>query len=243
MLRSSNPVLGRALERPQGVSSRRATLLGTSNKAAMLLAMVAATAGITWHRFMLDPAAAGSLTMLGAIGGLIAAFVLIAKPQWSAVLAPAYALLEGLVVGSVSALYEQRYGGIVFQAVGLTFATMGVMLLSYSTGLLRATPALVRGVTLATAGVAIYYLVAMVLGFFHIAAPLIASHSLFGIGFSLIVTGIAAFNLIIDFAQIEMAVRDGQPEYMEWYGAFGLVVTLVWMYLEMLRLLSKLRDN
>ncbi len=243
MLRSSNPVLGRSLEREQRVGERRATLLGTSNKAAMLLAMVAATAGITWQKFMFDPAAAGGLAMLGGIGGLVAAFVLIARPQWAAILAPAYALLEGLVVGAVSASYEQRYGGIVFQAVGLTFATMGVMLLSYSTGLLRATPALVRGITLATAGVAIYYLVAMVMGFFHTQLPLIASHSPAGIAFSFIVTGIAAFNLIIDFAQIEMAVHDGQPEYMEWYGAFGLVVTLVWMYLEMLRLLSKLRQN
>ncbi|NNM51201.1 MAG: Bax inhibitor-1/YccA family protein [Pseudomonadales bacterium] len=242
MLRSSNPVLGRRLETTGDVSSRKATLLGTSNKAAMLLAMVVATAGISWHQFYQDPTSAMGLTLLGGIGGLVAVLVLINKPQWAGILAPVYALLEGLVVGSVSAMYEQKYGGLVFNAVGLTFATMAVMLLAYSTGLLRATPGLVRGVVVATAGVAVYYIIAMVLGMFHIEAPLIGSNSLAGIGFSFFVTGLAAFNLIIDFAQIEASVNEGQPEYMEWYGAFGLVVTLIWMYLEMLRLLSKLRN-
>ena len=242
MLRSSNPVLGRMENTRQQVTERRATLLGTSNKAAMLLVMLVATAGVSWQRFSWDPSGAMQLATLGAIGGVVAMLVMMFRPQWSMVLAPAYSLSEGLVIGSISALYEQRYGGIVFNAVGLTFATAAFMLIAYSTGLLRATPMLVRGVVTATVGVGLYYLVAMLMGAFGVQAPLIASHSLAGIGFSFFVTGLAAFNLIIDFAEIEMTVQEGQPEYMEWYSASALMVTLVWMYLEMLRLLSKLRD-
>ncbi len=242
MLRSSNPVLGKVQNTYEQITTRKATILGTSNKAAMLLAMLTATAGITWQRFQTDPATAMQLTMLGFFLGFVAIIVMMFRPQWSGVLAPAYALSEGLVVGAVSAAYEQQYGGIVINAVGLSLVTMAVMLLAYMTGLLRATPAFVRGVVVATVGVAVFYLVAMVLGMFNIQVPLIASHSLAGIGFSFFVTGLAAFNLIIDFAQIEMAVKEGQPEYMEWYGASALLVTLIWMYMEMLRLLGKLRD-
>lgn len=241
-MESGNPLFGRRMQEAVTSSSGTMTIRGTSNKAAMLLAMVVITAGISWQRFMVNPDEAKIWMISGALAGFVTALVLINRSQWAPVLAPAYALMEGLMIGALSAFYEQRYGGIVFEAVGLTFATMGVMLVAYSTGVLRATPAFVRGVMVATTGLALYYVAALILSLFHVQAPMILDHSPLGIAFSVFVVGLAALNLILDFAEIENAVDNGYPKYMEWYGAFGLVVTLIWMYLEFLRLLSKLRD-
>ena len=181
--------------------------------------------------------------MLGLFGGLICAFVTIFKKQWSAVTAPVYALLEGLVLGGLSATLELRYPGIAIQAVSLTFGTLFVLLFLYRTGVIKVTQKFRLGVFAATGGIMFFYLIEMVLGFFGIQFASINGSGLIGIGFSLIVVGIAALNLVLDFDFIEQGVQYGAPKYMEWYGAFGIMVTLVWLYLEILRLLSKMRSR
>jgi uncharacterized YccA/Bax inhibitor family protein len=170
------------------------------------------------------------------------ALVTIFKKTWSSITAPIYALLEGLALGGISAFFELRYPGIAFQAVGLTFGTLFVMLLAYKTGVIRATQGFKIGVIAATGGIAVFYLISMVLrAFFHFDVPVLYSSSPWGIAFSLFVVVIAALNLVLDFDMIETGVNGGAPKYMEWYGAFGLMVTLIWLYLEILRLLSKAR--
>jgi uncharacterized YccA/Bax inhibitor family protein len=167
--------------------------------------------------------------------------VTIFKKEWSPVTAPVYALLEGLVLGSLSALMELRYPGIAFQAVGLTFGTLFMLLLAYRSGLIPVTQKLRMGVIAATGGIAVFYLLEWLLGFFGIYFTSINGSGFIGIGFSLFVVAIAALNLVLDFDFIERGVQAGAPKYMEWYGAFGIIVTLVWLYLEILILLSKLR--
>ena len=157
--------------------------------------------------------------------------------------APAYALLEGVVLGTFSALLEMRYPGIAIQAVTLTFGVLFALLLAYRSGLVRATENFKLGVFAATGGIAIFYLIEFVLGFFHVQFTTINSSSPIGIGFSFVVVIVAALNLVLDFDFIENGARAGAPKYMEWYGAFGLLVTLVWLYFEILRLLSKMRSR
>ncbi len=176
-----------------------------------------------------------------ARGGMVTAFVTIFKKNWAPLTAPLYALLEGLVLGGISAVFEKTYPGIAVQAVGLTFGTLFVLLLAYKSGIIRATQRFKTGVIAATGGIAVFYLVAMLLGFFHVSVGVLYSSSPWGIAFSLFVVIIAALNLVIDFDMIESGVGMGAPRYMEWYGAFGLMVTLIWLYLEILRLLSKAR--
>jgi len=150
-------------------------------------------------------------------------------------------LLEGLVLGGISAIFEKSYPGVAFQAIGLTFGVLFAMLLAYKTGLIRATQGFKMGVIAATGGIAVFYLAEMVLGFFHITVPAVNGSGIIGIGFSLLVVIVASLNLVLDFDMIESGARMGAPKYMEWYGAFGLMVTLIWLYLEMLRLLAKLQ--
>ncbi len=140
-------------------------------------------------------------------------------------------------------MFEVRYPGIAMQAVALTFGTGFCLLMAYRSGLIRATQKFTLGVVAATGGIALFYVISMVLGLFHVNVPIVNSSSPLGIAFSLFVVGIAALNLILDFSFIEQGAAQGAPRYMEWYGAFGLMVTLVWLYLEMLRLLSKLRSR
>ena len=177
----------------------------------------------------------------GLIGGMVTAFVTIFKKNWAPLTAPLYALLEGPVLGGFSAMFEKAYPGIAVQAVGLTFGTLFVLLLAYKSGIIRATQRFKTGVIAATGGIAVFYLVAMLLGFFHVSVGVLYSSSSWGIAFSLFVVIIAALNLVIDFDMIESGVGMGAPRYMEWYGAFGLMVTLIWLYLEILRLLAKAR--
>jgi len=155
----------------------------------------------------------------------------------------AYALLEGLFLGGASALFEMRFPGIAMQAVALTFGTAFCMLIAYRSGLIRATQKFTMGVVAATGGIALFYVIAMVLGFFHVSVPILYGNSPLSIGISLFIVGIAALNLILDFAFIEQGAAQGAPRYMEWYGAFALMVTLVWLYIEILRLLSKVRSR
>jgi uncharacterized YccA/Bax inhibitor family protein len=183
------------------------------------------------------------LVAIGGIGGFIAALVTIFKKEWSPITAPIYALLEGLALGGISAVFELRYPGIAMQAVGLTFGTLFVLLLAYHSGLIPVTEKFKLGVVAATGGIAVFYLVEFVLGFFGVHFAAINGSGLLGIGFSVVVVIVAALNLVLDFDFIESGVNAGAPKYMEWYGAFGLIVTLVWLYLEILRLLAKLNSR
>jgi uncharacterized YccA/Bax inhibitor family protein len=241
-MRSGNPVLKSDTFdiAPEGA---RMTLGGTVNKTAILLALVLITAIYTWGRFFStgNPAAIMPLVYTGAIGGLVMCLVTVFKKEWAGVTAPIYALLQGLLVGGLSAFYESRFPGIVIQAVGLTFGTLACLLMAYKSGLIKATENFKLGVVAATGGIALLYLVSFAMSFFGKPIGFIHEGGLFGILFSGFVVVIAALNLVLDFDFIEAGAENGAPKYMEWYGAFGLTVTLIWLYLEILRLLSKLR--
>ena len=227
-------------------ASARMTLSGTINKTGILLLCAVATAAWTWNSFMQtrDLSFAGPAIMIGAFGGLIFAFVTAFKKDWSPVTAPIYALLEGLVLGGISAVFELRYPGIAMEAVGLTFATLFVLLFLYKTGVIKVTQKFRLGVVAATGGIFLFYMAQMLLGFFHISFfSSVYGSSIVGIGFSLFVVAIAALNLVLDFDFVEQGVAYGAPRYMEWYAAFGIMVTLVWLYLEILRLLAKMRSR
>jgi len=204
-----------------------------------------ASAAWTWNRFFAteDPASVAPMITIGAIGGFVLALVTIFKKQWAPITAPLYALAQGALLGGISAMFEMRYKGIAIQAVMLTFGTLVAMLLAYRTGLIRVNDKFRLGVVAATGGIALFYLVQLVLGFFGITFHTINSGSPIGIGFSLLVVGIAALNLVLDFDLIEQGARYNAPKYMEWYSAFALMITLVWLYLEILRLLSKMRSR
>ena len=224
------------------------SLNGTVNKTALLLVVTLAGAMFSWSQFSAamaagNPAAVMPYVWGGAIGGFVVALATIFRKEWSPFTAPLYAALEGLFLGAASAMFELRYPGIVIQAVGLTFGTLAALLLAYRSGLIKATENFKLGVVAATGGIALVYLASIVLGFFGINIPLIHESGIVGIGFSLFVIVIAALNLVLDFDFIENGVEQGAPKYMEWYGAFGLMVTLVWLYIEFLRLLSKLNSR
>jgi uncharacterized YccA/Bax inhibitor family protein len=246
LMRTSNPALNDKAFRGAGIAiGEPMTLQGTVNKTGVLLLCVVATAAWTWNIFMHSHSqeSAMSLAMVGGIGGFIAALVTIFKKTWAPVTAPIYALLEGLVLGGISAMFELRYPGIAIQAVSLTFGTLAVLLLAYRSGLIPVTQSFKLGVVAATGGIALFYLVTIVLGFFGVHFTTINGSGPIGIGFSVFVVIIAALNLVLDFDFIENAVGAGAPKYMEWYAAFGLMVTLIWLYFEILRLLSKLRSR
>lgn len=225
--------------------SERMTLGGTVNKTGVLLVCAAITAAWVWHLFMQSRSLAdvSSYLLLGVFGGFIVALVTTFKKEWAPVTAPVYALLEGLAMGGISAMLDFRYPGIAIQAVGLTFGTLLVMLLVYSSGMIKVTDKFRIGLVAATGGIMLFYLAQMVLGFFHVRFLAVNGSGTIGIVFSLFVVAIAALNLVLDFDFIERGVQYGAPKYMEWYGAFGIMVTLVWLYLEILRLLAKSRSR
>ncbi len=248
--RSGNPMFRSNAFQPDATfdetdSTQRMTLAGAINKTGILLVLCLVSAGYVWNRFFQssEPAAVNGLMMLGLLGGLAMAMVTIFKRQWAGLTAPAYALLQGLALGGISAMFELQYPGIVIQAVGLTFGTLAVLLLAYKTGLIKPTENFRLMIVAATGGIALLYLVSFVMGFFGPSVGFIHSNGLFGIGFSLFVVAIAALNLVLDFDFIEAGAEQGAPKHMEWYGAFSLMVTLVWLYLEILRLLAKLRSR
>src|SRR5271166_2626915 len=237
--RTSNPVLNEKAFRGVAIAGEAMTLQGTVNKTGFLLLCAVVTAAWTWgmaHSGM--PEAAMPWMWGGLLGGFVGALVTTFKAQWAPITAPIYALLEGLALGGISAYFEHMYPGVAMQAVGLTFGTLFVMLLAYKTGMIRATQGFKMGVIAATGGIAVFYLAEMVLGFFHVQVPAMNGSGPIGIGFSLFVVVIAALNLVLDFDMIETGARMNAPKYMEWYGAFGLMVTLIWLYLEILRLLA-----
>lgn len=250
LFKSGNPALNEKTFQQSIVvnQSEVMTERGTLNKFFLLFLLVMATASITWKAFG-QGADVTPWVIGGAIGGLITAIVLCFKPVWAAFLAPVYALFEGAFVGGISAMYNFAFkgaettgttGGIVMQAVGLTFAVVIAMFALYKFRVIKATEKLKSVIITATVGIAVFYMLAMVLRMFNIDMPLIHSSGTMGIVFSLVVVGIAALNLILDFDMIETGAAMGAPKYMEWYGAFGLLVTIVWLYLEILRLLAKM---
>ncbi|HEU4555970.1 MAG TPA: Bax inhibitor-1/YccA family protein [Chitinophaga sp.] len=241
LFQSNNPVLKEStFEQATLVQDGNAmTIRGTVNKMIFLLLMVMAAAVYSWGIFdkgeKITPYLAG-----GAIAGFILALVIIFKKEWAPYLAPAYALCEGLFLGGISALYSSLYEGIVLQAVGLTFGTFIALLVLYRARVIRATARFKAVVFTATAGIAIFYLIAWVLRFFNINIPFLHEGSTVGIIFSLVVVAIAALNLVLDFDMIENGAAQGAPKYFEWFASFALLITLVWLYLEILRLLAKL---
>lgn len=255
LMKTSNPALGQDTFRNVGGgqvgygggygaidATARMTLSGTVNKTAVLLLCAVMTATWTWSKFMVthDMSSVNGLLLLGTFGGLICAMVTIFKKEWSPVTAPIYALLEGLVLGGLSAMMEMRYPGIAMEAVGLTFGTLFVLLFLYKSGVIKVTDKMRLGIVAATGGIFFFYMAQMLLGFFGIQFSTINGAGPIGIGISLIIVGVAAMNLVLDFDFVEQGVAAGAPKFMEWYAAFGIMVTLVWLYMEMLRLLSKL---
>ncbi len=239
---SSNPVLGKTFfsEALVGTSTGIMTINGTINKTLIMLLLVGLTFTITWKMAFAQNAGVIGWSIAGAIGGLIVALVITFKKEWSTYLAPIYALLEGLFLGAVSAVVEMQIPGIVFKAVGLTFGVLFLILFLYRSGIIKATEKFKMGVVAATGAIALFYLVAMVLSLFGIRIGFLHEGGVLGILFSLAVVVIAALNLILDFDFIEQGAAEGLPKYMEWYGSFALMVTLIWLYLEILRLLAKI---
>jgi uncharacterized YccA/Bax inhibitor family protein len=211
------------------------------NKTGISLVVLIAAAALQWNGVFGE--AMPLVVLAGVIGGLVVALVTVFKKQWAPVTTPLYAVLEGLALGGISLIFEERYPGIVINAVGLTFGTLAVLLLAYRSGLIRATENFKLGIVAATGAIAVLYLASMVMGFFGKSMAFIHEGSTIGIIFSLVVVVIAALNLVLDFDFIERGAATGAPKYMEWYAAFGLLVTLVWLYLEMLRLLAKLQGR
>jgi uncharacterized YccA/Bax inhibitor family protein len=217
------------------------TLDGTVYKTAFLLAVLVAAAAAVWEPFVASfrHDSGYQWILVAAVAGLAVAIVTIWKKTWSPLTAPIYAAIEGVVVAGSTAVAELIAPGVALQAVMLTGGTLLGLLLAYRSGLIKATENFKLGVTAATAGIALVYLVSIVLGFFGISLPFIHDNGWIGIGVSLFIVVIAALNLVLDFDFIEQGVKAGAPKYMEWFAAFGLMVTLIWLYLEILRLLLK----
>lgn len=246
LFKSSNPALkSSTFEQMAGTAydSDVMTMQGAINKSATLLIILVAAAGLSWFAMLSNSTLGFPMMMGGILGGFLVGIVLTFKKEWAPFLAPAYAVLEGLALGAISLLYEHAFSGLVSTAIVLTIAVFAVMLFLYATRIIEVTQKFRMIVVAATAGIAVFYLLAFVLRFFDIEMPLIHETSTIGIVFSLIVVVVAALNLALDFDFIEQGAHQGVPKYMEWYSAFGLLLTLVWLYLEILRLLSKLRSR
>lgn len=248
IFKSGNPTLsGKAFQDAIVVpGTDQMTQIGTLNKFFFLALMAMASAAFTWKAFF-DGKNVMPWMIGAAIGGLIIALVISFKPTTSPYLAPAYGLLEGVFLGGISAMYNNVFAktapGIVMQAVLLTFGTVIAMFLLYRFRVIKATERFKSVIFTATAGIAIFYLLAIVLRMFNVDIAFIHEGSMIGIIFSLVVVAVAALNLILDFDMIEQGAANGAPKYMEWYGAFALAVTIVWLYLEILRLLGKLSSR
>lgn len=246
LFKSGNPSFKNAYDKV-GVavnSGEAMTINGAIGKTGILLALVAISATITWnlytsitYTYLVMP-----LFWIGLIGGLISCLVIIFKKEMAPYISPVYAVLEGLVLGGISVIANSYYPGIVLQAISLTFVVATVMLLLYRFRVIKATKKFIAIIFIATISIGIFYLVSFILSFFGIMSPVYAATPL-GIGISVFVVIIAALNLIIDFAFIEEGAQQQAPKYMEWYGAFGLMVTLIWLYIEILRLLMKIASS
>ena len=247
MLRSGNPALTAETFRvaTPAYGAEAMTLQGTVNKTGISLLVLLATAAFVWRRFFEAQSVEAVVPFMwaGIIGGMVAALVTVFKKEWAPVTTPIYAGLEGLALGGISAFFEARFAGIVINAVALTFGTLAALLLAYRSGLIRATENFKLGIVAATGAIALLYFLGMVLSLFGTRSPYVHESGAIGIGFSLVVVVIAALNLVLDFDFIEKGVEQEAPKHMEWYGAFGLLVTLIWLYLEILHLLAKLQGR
>ncbi len=251
-MRSSNPALSDKIfdsyTMPQ-TNQDVMTINGVVNKCVIMLILLIIPAANVWKSFFgaetpeIGMSIASKYMLVGIIGSLILAIVTIFKKRWSPVTAPAYAAVEGLALGGISAIMEAQFPGIVIQATALTFGTLFALLMVYRSGLIKVTQNFRLGVVAATGGIFLIYIVSFVLSFFGSGIPYIHESGLIGIGFSLFVVVIASLNLVLDFDFIEKGAERGAEKFMEWYAAFGLIITLVWLYIEILRLLSKLRSR
>jgi len=248
LTRTSNPSLNdktfAGLPRAS-VAGEAMTLQGTVNKSFLLLVVLLAAALWPWSQAVGsgNPAAVAPAILIGLLGGLALGLIISFKATLAPYLSIPYAACEGLAIGGISALLEKRYPGIAIQAVGLTFGVMAALLLAYTMGLIRVTQRFRAIVVGATGAIMLLYLASFVLGFFHVAVPFLQGASALSIGVSLVIVCVAALNLVLSFDLIYSGVAQSAPRYMEWYGAFGLLVTLVWLYMEILRLLSQVRQR
>lgn len=240
-MRSGNPALrSNTFTGARAVSSGQAmSIQGTVNKTLVLLFLAVFSASWVWE----NPVRFLPYLLPSLIIGMVIGFITIFKKDWSAITAPLYAVTEGVALGLISALIERSYPGIVIQAVGLTFSVLLCLLIAYKSRMIKVTDNFRLGVVAATGGIALLYIISMIAGIFGARIPFIHESGPIGIGFSLFVVVIASLNLVLDFDFIEKGAEYGAPKYMEWYGAFGLIVTLIWLYLEILRLLAKLQSR
>ena len=213
------------------------TLEGAVNKTGIGLFLIMTAAYFTWT------SPSPPIMIGGAIGGFVMALVTIFKKTWAPFTVPIYAILEGLFLGGISRFFEDRFPGIASQAIILTLGILGALLLAYKSKLIKPTENFKLGIAAATGGIFLIYMINIIMGFFGSSIPMIHESGMIGIGFSVFVVIIASLNLVLDFDFIEQGVEQGAPKYMEWYGAFGLLVTLIWLYLEILRLLAKLQSR
>lgn len=254
-MRTSNPTFNESRWSPTAIAPGQATMTaqGTATKTGILVLLALVGASYTFNIFMETlrstgdyGAAFGSVSIYtwgGAIAGLVTALFIMFKPTIAPVLAPAYAVMEGLFLGGISAFAETQFPGIAFQAAFLTLGILGALLFCYKVGLIKVTQRFRSMVMAATGGIMVVYLISFIGRFVGFELPLIHSASMAGIGFSLFVVAIASMNLVLDFDFIDRAAQSGQPKHMEWFGAFATMVTLVWLYLEILRLLMKLNSR
>ncbi len=251
--RTGNPALNKntftGFSFAEEVSSM--TISGTVNKIAILLLLVLGGAWYTWklafEAIQLDPIEASRAIMPwmigGGIGGFVVAILTVFKRKWAGITGPIYAVLEGLFLGGISAFFEARDPGIVIQAVALTFAILFALLFAYKSRIIKPTENFKLGVFAATGGVMMLYLVSFVLNLFGVPVGYLHNNSPLSIGISVVIVIIASLNLVLDFDFIEQGAASSAPKYMEWYAAFGLMVTLIWLYIEILRLLSKIASR
>ena len=239
-MRSGNPALSsKTFKNIEMLGTETMTIEGTVNKTTISLLLLILSASYTW----IYPSPA--LMMLGFVGGFILALVTIFKKIWAPFTVPGYALLEGLALGGISRIFESQYPGIASQAIFLTFGILAALLFAYKSGVIKPTENFKLGVFAATGGIAIMYLISFIMSFFGSGLSIMNPNnaSMMSVGFSLFVVVIASLNLVLDFDFIEQGAERGAPKYMEWYGAFGLLVTLIWLYLEILRLLAKIQSR
>ena len=246
-MRTANPALNKkTFESLERANDKVMTINGTVNKTVLSLVILLVGALYTWQMFNQTKNVETIYPWLigGSIGGFIVALITVFKKTLAPITTPIYALLEGVALGGLSAWFETMYPGIVFQAVTLTFGVLFALLFAYRSGLIKVTENFKLGIAAATGGIFLVYIISWLMNMFTGAGiSMIHDNGLMGIGFSLFVVVIAALNLVLDFDFIESGAKQGAPKYMEWYGAFGLIVTLVWLYVEILRLLSKLRSR